>query len=402
MPIIKAAWRGPRRGRTKAASWGRRAHYLRAEHGRESAVLLDRNGHEVDTREAVQRLGGSRAAYHESIIAPSDQEVHALAERYQGDEARAAREIGLRIAQRVVKGRDFILAIHRDKGDQRWHYHLAIRGPPRERLYGPNGNIQRAWNAEWRGREQPIRDWQQHQRWKILREELARVQQEQRALDRERYEAIKEAPRRDKVAVARVYEEKALELIERRYLLEVMTLGARYAARGTSGSAEHRAEEERAEHRRTGALHRLERRLDGREDPQPFSRATAARAAEMALSRAGLREAEGDAARTALELARGDWRSTVWRGAERAAGSEGARAVQHGRTAVGVAQAVLQRDFAGAALRVTPAPQSKALGTVLAVAQMAPLLPVRAAVIVGRALAAAWAAIKVREPERDR
>jgi hypothetical protein len=88
---------------------------------------------------------------------------------------------------------------------------------------------------------------------------------EQRENDRMRYEALRRTSPVLQPAVARPFEVRARELIERRYDLETRAIGARYAARNDTGSPRCMAEMERADHRRTGALRRLEQRERTRE-----------------------------------------------------------------------------------------------------------------------------------------
>ena len=324
MPIIRKGHR-PTRKRPKPSAWSRRAHYLTVEHGRERVVLLDDQGRELGSKEAIARWSKDEP-YHEVIVAPSIDEVRAATERYEGDEAHAAREIALRIGREIAHGRPFFVALHWDSEasktqkaheqvqrelreiearhrrwgtlgseyhqterqqveealkqrltavsgtSNRWHCHLVIRGPERERLFGRKGKAQKAWDRLWADRPETIRDWEQHRRFAELREQVREIQRQQRVLSRERSEALRRAEPLEKRELARHYEERLQELIQRRYAAESLAMEARYAARGMVGCAEHRMEIHKAEQRRDTALQRMRRRYDARRDADAYDR----------------------------------------------------------------------------------------------------------------------------------
>lgn len=273
MPFIGPGHK-PSARRPRPAAWFRRAHYLTAEHGREHALLLDGEGRELAARDAIR--GWSRdEAYQEVIVSPSIEEVRAAADRHGGDDQKAARETALRLAREIAGGRDFCVAIHWDseaskiesaslqaqrdlraidarhrrwgtfgsdyhRSDRqrvmdalaermerlsamdcnRWHLHVVVRGPARDRLFGKRGQVQSAWDRLWDDHPDRIRDWDQHRRFLDLREEIREIQRQQRALGLERSEAIRRARPSEKAAAARPYEERMADLIHRRFALE--------------------------------------------------------------------------------------------------------------------------------------------------------------------------------------
>jgi hypothetical protein len=298
---------------------------------------MDREGRAIEARDAIR--GWSRQeAYHEVIVSPSIDEVRAASDRHGGDDRKAAQETALRLAREIAQGRDFYVAIHWDSeaskieaaslkaqrdlreldarhrrwgtigtdyhhadrqrildglaermnrlsaiDSDRWHFHLVIRGPIRERLFGEQGRVQRAWDRLWNDRPDRIRDWDAHLRFQALREEVREVQRQQRILGRERSEAIRKARSSEKAMAAHPYEERMLDLIHRRFALEAQAIEARYAARGTAGGAEHCVEVQKSEQRRDQALKRLRLRCESRGDRTAPSRSrTIARVVEVA------------------------------------------------------------------------------------------------------------------------
>jgi hypothetical protein len=238
-------------------------HYLACEHDRDSARLLGAEGQEVTPNQAAEVLGGPQAAYHEIIVAPSHQECEEVRARCPEDPDRAAREAGDRLAKAYSKGRPHVLAIHEQDG--RFHYHLAVAGPMPERALGRYGQMQKTWDREFQGDEPRILDWAAHRRFQQERARLQEVIRAQKETEQERREAVKRATPERKADVARPFERRARELVEERYQLELRAIQARYEARATLGGPRHLAEIEQAEHRRTGALRRLEGRETARE-----------------------------------------------------------------------------------------------------------------------------------------
>lgn len=263
MAILKPGFTPGFRGRKRPPAWNRRAHYLASEHDRESARLLDLDGHALTPSQAIESLGGPGVDYHEVIVAPSHHECEVIRGRDPGNPAQAAQEAGRRLAIAYAQGRPALLAIHEQDG--RFHYHLAVKGPRDSRALGRNGVLQAHWDREVLGDEPRILDWEAHLRFKSLRARLLGTIQMQRENERSRVEAVRLAPPGLKASAATPYERTGRHLIESRFRLEMDTLQARYQARGMVGSPRHLAEQEAAAHRRLGALRRLEKRELGRE-----------------------------------------------------------------------------------------------------------------------------------------
>lgn len=263
MPIIKAGFSRGFRGRTKAPACNRRMHYLASKHDRDSARLLGTEGQELTPTQASELLGGPQARYHEIIVAPSSAECEAIRARCPEDPDRAAREAGDRLAKAYAKGRPCVLAIHEQDG--RFHYHLAVASPMPERALGRHGKMQKTWDREFDGDEPRTQDWAAHRRFQQERARLQEVIRAQKETEQERREAVKRAAPERKADAARPFERRARDLVEQRYQVELRAIQARYEARGALGSPRHLAEIEQGEHRRTGALRRLEGRETARE-----------------------------------------------------------------------------------------------------------------------------------------
>lgn len=263
MAIIKPGFRPGFRGRTSPPSLGRRAYYLAAQQGRDSARLLGVEGKELTPTQAIEAMGGKSASYHEVIVAPSESECLTILGRSPSDSSRAAQESGHRLARAYANGRPYLLAIHEQDG--RFHFHIAVPGSMPEQALGRHGYIQKHWDRELIGDEPRIQDWEAHQRFKEEKVRLQEVIREQKENERQRREAVKRAEPGRKAEASRPFERKARLLIERRCLTEIAALRARYESRGMLGSPRHKAELEQVEHRRTGALRRLEKRETSRE-----------------------------------------------------------------------------------------------------------------------------------------
>ena len=262
MPIIKAGFTAGFRGRTKAPAWNRRAHYLARQEGRDSARLLCMSGQDLAPSQAIEVMGGAQGEYHEVIVAPSTLECQAIWTRCPEAPQRAVEEAGNRIAKAYAQGRPYVLAIHEQDG--RFHFHVAVAGQLTEHALGKHGKCQKAWTQEFGGDEPRIQDWAAHLRFKEEKTLLQQAIREQKENDLQRRESVARAPLGQKTQAARPFEKKARVLIERRYTVEVRAILARYEARGTLRSPQHHAEVEQADHRRSGAIHRLEKRETSR------------------------------------------------------------------------------------------------------------------------------------------
>lgn len=314
MAIDKPGFTPGFRGRQQASSLGRRAYYLAAEHDRYSARLLGPDGRLLSPREAIELMGGPEVAYHELILAPSASECRSVASRKPNHPRVAIEEAGLRVLKAQAQGRRQLLAIHEQDG--RFHFHLVIFGPMPERALGRQGSLQKQWRREMYGDEPRIQDWAAHQRFKTLKAELQALIEAQRALARERREAIRGAAHAHRQEVGHGFDRRLLEILEARRTLELAAIQARYEARGTLGSPRHLAEMEQAEHRHTTARRSLDRRMQvGSRGHSPV-RATATRvvaqaervalgAAEQALGLERLPEPARKGARVSMILAAG-------------------------------------------------------------------------------------------------
>lgn len=212
MPIIKRGFRMGFRGRQKPSEWGRRAHYLASEHGREGVVLEGESERELTIEQAIEALGGPKAEYHEIIIAPSLAECEAIRKRKPEDPRREAMKAGHRIARSYAMGRPYLLSMHEQDG--RFHFHLNFRGSENPEGLGRRGHIQRAWDEEFRGVAPRIQDWEAHQRFLNLKSQLQQVRVEQRENEQRRRNSIRAAPANRKIEIARPFERNARELVE--------------------------------------------------------------------------------------------------------------------------------------------------------------------------------------------
>lgn len=268
MPIIKP----PLFLRGSGPNLGRWLRYLASGEKREIASLRDGFGHEIESADAVERLGGRHHSYWSSIIAPSENECSILITRYGGDLERAALRHGEALSARMQRDLKLktspIFAYHveavrdsdgQDTGRKRFHFHFTSDGEPGNRLYGKDGVLQRCWDREWDPDRKPILDWNEHRNYLRLKKELLALGQEQRQLQKDRREALKglsgpEARR----ATHDIFREQEIALATRRHGLEVEACGARYGARRDRGSIHHQAELEKIHHRRTAALNRAQ------------------------------------------------------------------------------------------------------------------------------------------------
>ena len=261
--MIKPGFRPGFRGRMIPPTLTRRTYYLAAQKDRDSARLLGVEAQELTPTQGIEAMGGKLAQYHEIIVAPSQAECRTILGRNPADPPRAAEEVGQRLAKAYAKGRPYLLAIHEQDG--RFHFHIVVRGAMSEQALGRHGVVQKHWDRELFGDEPRIQDWEAHQRFKEEKVRLQEVIREQKENEHQRREAVQRAVPGRKAEAARPFERKARLLIERRCLTETAALRARYESRGMLGSPRHKAELEQVEHRRTGALRRLEKRETSRE-----------------------------------------------------------------------------------------------------------------------------------------
>jgi len=268
LPIIKP----PIFLRGSGPNLGRWMRYLASGEKREIASLRDGFGKEIDSEDAIERLGGRYHSYWTSIVAPSENECSILITRYGGDLEQATLRHGEALSSRIQKELKLqtppIFAFHveavrdtegRDTGRKRFHFHFTGEGDAGNRLYGKDGVLQRCWDREWDPDRKPILDWNEHRNYLRLKKELLALGQEQRQLLKDRREALKglsdPAARR---AVHDRFRDREIALATRRHGLEVETCGARYGARLDRGSVHHQAELEKVHHRRTAALNRAQ------------------------------------------------------------------------------------------------------------------------------------------------
>lgn len=270
MPIAKPEFIKGNRGRDRQMTCGDAMRYngnSREEKGRESSTLLDGYGRQLTVEEAIELLGGEDAKYHNSILNFSDADREFLEERFGGREE-AQRAMGLLILERT-DAKDGLFAIH-DHGERGWHLHITHPELPTQKLYGQYGLFQKVWDREMealRGEGgRPITDWDAHEEFQRSREELSRVQLEQRTLAKDRYMALRATPDQDeKQRIRKDFEARELALIRQRRELELAAAEARYRSRGNQGNASHRIEIERIEARAATAVTRLETRNLGQD-----------------------------------------------------------------------------------------------------------------------------------------
>jgi len=299
MPMILPGFTPGRLGRMTPARFDRRVYYLAAEHDRDAVVMSGVAETELTIEQAIEALGKDNE-YHEIVIALSFAESDALRLRRPEDPKAEAMALGHRLAKSCTKGRPYLLALHEQGG--RFHFHLAVKGPQLARTLGRHGEVQRAWDKEFFQGEGRIIDWEAHRGFQEQKAHLQALIRQQQEHERHRREAVRAATPEKKSEVGRAYEKKSRELIEQRYLLELASAESRYESRGTVGSPEHRAEQERAEFRRTAALHRLDRRERHRQMRTAKGRITQVLGASGRQASQAAR-ATGQVSRTALDAA---------------------------------------------------------------------------------------------------
>lgn len=270
MPVAKPEFIRGNRGRETQMTCGDAMRYLgtsREEKGRETSVLLDAYGHDLSVDEAIKLMGGEDATYHNSIWNVSDADREFLEERFGGRQE-AQRAMALILLERT-DAKDGLVAIH-DHGEEGWHFHVSRKDLPGQKLYGEYGLFQRVWDREMEALHgeagRPITDWNAHEEFKRSREELAKVQVEQRNLAKDRFMALRVVSDQDeKRRIREIFEAKELSLINKRRELELAAANARYRSRGTQGKASHRIEIERIEARTATSVTRLESRNLGQD-----------------------------------------------------------------------------------------------------------------------------------------
>lgn len=248
--------------------------YLASGEKRELASLRDGFGNEITPDEAIERFGGNHRNYWTSIASPSEKECSILVDRYGGNLEHAALQHGKALASRIQKELKLkeppTFAYHveairdengQDTGRKRFHFHFTGEGQAPNRLYGKDGVLQRSWDREWSPDRKPIRDWDEHRRFRQLKGELLALGKEQRQLLKDRREALKGiTDPKAREAVHERFRDREIALITRRHTLEVEACGARYGARLDRGSTHHQAELEKINQRRTAALYRAQLR----------------------------------------------------------------------------------------------------------------------------------------------
>lgn len=270
MPIAKPEFIRGNRGRDRQMTCGEAMRYngiSREEKGRESSTLLDGYGRQLTVEEAIEHLGGEDAEYHNSVWNFSDADREFLEERFGGREE-AQRAMGLLLLERT-DAKNGLFAIH-DHGEKGWHLHITHPELPTQKLYGQYGQFQKVWDREMealRGEAgRLVIDGNAFEEFKKYREELNKVQLDQRVLPKDRYLALRATPNLDeKQRIREEFEAKELALINRRRELELATADARYQSFGTKGNASHRIEIERTEARAATAVTRLESRNLGQD-----------------------------------------------------------------------------------------------------------------------------------------
>ena len=299
MPMILPGFTPGRLGRMTPARFDRRVYYLAAAHDRDAVILAGAAEAELSIEQAIEALGKD-SEYCEIVIAMSFAESDAMRARRPDDPRGEALASGHRVAKRVTKGSPYLLVLHEQDG--RFHFHLAARGSLPPNALGRHGEVQRAWDQEFFRTEGRVIDWEAHRRFQEQKAQLQVLICQQQEHERQRREAVRGAAPEKKSEAGRAYEKKSRELIEQRYLLELATAEVRYESRGTVGSPEHRAEQERAEFRRTAALHRLDRRERHRQMLAAKGRITQVLGASGRQASKAAR-ATGQVSRTALDAA---------------------------------------------------------------------------------------------------
>ena len=267
-----AIFKRPQHRGGKRPPLGELNRYLAKEERRENLLFLDGNGREITAEQATLEAGGYRAEHWHGIIAPSANECEGLTKKHGGNREKAAVEHGKALAARLQtelgSPKKPNVAIHFETGKDgrpRWHYHLVGEGQAHGRLFGKDGILSRSWDRELHPDRKPILDWAEQWRFLGLKKELRTVIQEQRSLSRERYLALREAPRSKQQAVRDRFMPREVDLIHRRHRLEIGCAQARYAARGDLGSSAHRTELERVDLRKQAALARTQYRGQDRQ-----------------------------------------------------------------------------------------------------------------------------------------
>ena len=269
------------RGRTAMPALDRRVHYQAAEEGRESVQLVNSVGQEITEEQAIAQMGGKNGAYTEVMSASSRLECEALFARNPAMEPREVmRSFYAAQARELDPSGQVLVAVH-GQPDGGHHAHFLLPGAEQhyyrtgengcvQKLEGPYGLAQNAWNKVWReGRpEAPIVDWEAHQRSKDLTAEIKKVdfRAARKALVQERKDAMKTASTlEDRYSIRESYAQKEAQLEAKNHGLQLGRLEALYGARGQAGSLEHQVEVEREHYRNMGEVHRAEARRLGQE-----------------------------------------------------------------------------------------------------------------------------------------
>jgi len=249
------------RGLRSMPSLERREHYLASEHEREQAELLDVDGQQQTIDQAVQRLGGVHAEYHELVSAASLLESKCLAARHP--DRTEAEVMGKHFAAQAREldptGRASV-AVHQAANGS-WHAHIDLPGREVPGLRGPHGLAIRAWDRAWdQGKAlPPPSDFAALAEAKRLRSEIATLRQEIKASRKEekaRLGATQDAAQRN--ALRAKYGERTAALEAKLHDLQTRRLEAFYGARGCAGSLEHQVELEREEYRHRGEERKIQ------------------------------------------------------------------------------------------------------------------------------------------------
>jgi hypothetical protein len=261
MPIIKPGFSKGFRGRSQAASFGRRAHYLAAEHDRAGVTVLDRETEGLTPKAAIERMGGSEVEYHEIIISPSPLECEAI--RQYGSKVgmdQAIPETARRVSEGYAEGREYVTAVHWSD-DGRFHFHVTVQGSERPGTFGERGQVQKVWNAQWihAPQEHRIRDWGMHGTAKECQAEASALARTQRAMSKDRSDEIKAAPAELRMEIMDRWRDRESKIAAQRLDVETRAIEARYESRGISGSILKEVEIEKAQIRYQRSLNDLDR-----------------------------------------------------------------------------------------------------------------------------------------------
>lgn len=247
------------------AALDRKVHYLDSEHDRESSVLQDQAGNELNPADAIERFGGKDAAYVEVVSDASALETQALLvrhpdrdpEKVMGDHFRA------QMAKLDPFGKS-IMAMH-GESDGSFHAHFIM---PRDRDYGRLegrfGKLQAAWDKVWRdGQDRYVVDGNSRNEALEIKEDLAKIRGENKALSADRKALKDEKSPHKRVHLREDLAAKAEALELRQHETQIRYLDALYRSRGQREGLEHQVELATEESRHTGATRANQRERFG-------------------------------------------------------------------------------------------------------------------------------------------